>query len=58
MLLTAFPCGARPSTSSLNVVDGAPVANAAAVALSGDGKLCLYSSVTAHLIIDVNGWWN
>ena len=27
------------------------------VRLSAGGSLCVYSSVSAHAIIDINGWW-
>ena len=55
--VTAYPCGNPPPTSNLNFRAGTPVANGAMVALSASGKLCVYSSMAAHVIIDVNGWW-
>ena len=56
--LTAFPCGARPNTSSVNIAPGvAAAASATMVKLSGDGDLCLYSRAAVHVIVDINGVW-
>ncbi len=55
--VTAYPCGSQPPTSNLNFGYGQSVANGAMVALSAGGSLCVYSSVSSHVIIDVNGWW-
>jgi hypothetical protein len=51
--LTVWPCGnARPTASNLNPVAGATVANGATVGLTG-GVLCLYSSTTTQVIVDL-----
>jgi hypothetical protein len=56
--LTAFPCGARPNTSSVNIAPGvAAAASATMVKLTGDGDLCLYSRASVHVIVDINGVW-
>jgi hypothetical protein len=56
--LTAFPCGARPNTSSVNIAPGVTAAaSATMVKLSGDGDLCLYSRASVHVIVDINGVW-
>jgi hypothetical protein len=55
--LTAFPCGSQPPTSNVNYRAGQAVANGAMVALSAGGMLCVYSAVSTHVILDVNGWW-
>jgi hypothetical protein len=55
--ITAYPCGSQPPTSNLNFSYGQAVANGGMVALSATGALCVYSSVSDHVIIDVNGWW-
>ncbi len=56
--LTAFPCGARPNTSNVNLVASQFVsANGAMVKLSADGDLCLYSKNAVHVIVDINGIW-
>ena len=53
--VTVYPCGSMPSTSSLNFVRSQTVPNAVIAPLSASGEVCLYSSVAAHLIADING---
>ena len=53
----AFPCGSQPPTSNVNFRHRQTVANGSMVALSASGQLCLYSFVSTHLLLDVNGWW-
>ncbi len=55
--LTAWPCGAMPTASNVNYEVGAAIANAAELPLSANGAICIYSSGSAQVIIDVNGWW-
>jgi hypothetical protein len=55
--VTAWDCGARPETSALNPVAGAPTANSALVPVTATGRSCLYHSIGGHLIVDLNGWW-
>ncbi|MGE0878388.1 MAG: NlpC/P60 family protein [Acidimicrobiia bacterium] len=52
--LTVYPCDqARPTTSNLNYAKGQTVANTALV--NGLGSLvCVYSSATAHVVVDLN----
>ncbi|MEQ1702666.1 MAG: hypothetical protein ABMA25_21355, partial [Ilumatobacteraceae bacterium] len=57
--VSVFPCSANntaPSTSSLNFPAGTAVANAVTTALGVDGKVCLYTSATVNLIVDVTGY--
>ncbi len=56
--VTVYPCGDRPLTSSLNYVAGEITPNAVIAPVSPDGEVCFYSSVDAHLIADVNGWFS
>jgi Cysteine-rich secretory protein family len=56
--VTAWPCGALPSTSNVNYEVTAAVANAAELPLSSSGAICIYSSASAQVIIDINGWWS
>jgi hypothetical protein len=56
--VTAFPCGALPTASNVNYEVAVPVANAAELPLSADGAICIYSSTSAQVIVDVNGWWS
>jgi subtilisin family serine protease len=55
--VTVYPCGERPLASSLNYVTAEIAPNAVIVPVSSDGDICLYSSVDAHLLADVNGWF-
>jgi hypothetical protein len=56
--LTAFPCGALPWVSNLNIGPGQlAVANGAMVELSPQGDLCVYAKNPVHVIVDVNGVW-
>lgn len=56
--VTAYPCDAdeRPITSNLNYVGGRAASAAAIAKIDGDGRVCLFTSSTAHLIVDVNGF--
>ena len=56
--VTAFPCGEVPTASNVNYEFSTAVANAAELPLSATGAICIYSSNSAHVIIDVNGWWS
>ncbi|MEY2583367.1 MAG: hypothetical protein QOE09_3216 [Ilumatobacteraceae bacterium] len=56
--VTAFPCGDVPTASNVNYEISSPVANAAELPLSSTGAICIYSSSSAQVIIDVNGWWS
>jgi hypothetical protein len=56
--VTAWPCGDLPTASNVNYEVSAPVANAAELPLSSAGAICIYSSSSAQVIIDVNGWWS
>lgn len=54
--LQAWPCDRPPPpTSVLNFDGGPPVANAAALALSAGGEVCIRASTETHLVIDVSG---
>ena len=55
--ITAWPCGSRPTTANVNYEAAAAISNGAQVPLSAGGQLCIYTMSSAHVIIDVNGWW-
>ena len=56
--VTVFPCGQpRPIASNLNFAAGQTIPNAVIAELGDDGRVCLYSLVTTHLIIDVNAYY-
>ena len=56
--LTAWPCGDRPATSTVNFTAGLPIANGAQMPLSASGQICVFVSNSAHVIVDINGWWS
>jgi subtilisin family serine protease len=54
---TVYPCGTSlPNASNLNFVAGRTIANAVITMVGSGGGVCLYTSVAAHFIIDVNGY--
>ena len=54
--LTAYPCGERPDTSTVNIFPSqGAAANGAMVKLSSKGELCVYTLNSTHIIVDVNG---
>ncbi len=56
--ITAYPCGPVPATSNLNMTPWRPVvANAALVALSEAGGLCIVASTATDVVVDINGVW-
>ena len=56
--VTVYPCGTRPDASNLNFVQGQTVPNAVIAPVSAQGKVCFYVYGKAHLIADVNGYFN
>jgi hypothetical protein len=55
--VTSWDCSARPETSALNPVVGAPTANGALVEITTTGRSCLYHSSGGDLVVDLAGWW-
>lgn len=56
--LTVYPCGTdRPGTSSVNYKAGQTVANAVVVGVGGDGRVCVYTSAEAHIVVDAAGFF-
>jgi hypothetical protein len=54
---TVYPCGSpRPTTSNINFRAGQTVANTVLATLGSGGKLCIYTSAEADIIVDVNGY--
>ncbi|MEO5842659.1 MAG: hypothetical protein ABIQ73_12735, partial [Acidimicrobiales bacterium] len=54
--VTVFPCGGLlPLASNVNFRADQTVANAVTVAVGAAGKVCVYTSTSTHLIVDVNG---
>ena len=55
--VTVYPCDVPrdPNTSNLNYVAGQTVPNAVFVKLSNDGTVCVFTSNSVQLVVDVNG---
>jgi Arylsulfotransferase (ASST) len=54
--VVAYPCGQSvPATSTVNMIASSTRANQTLVALDSVGRLCLWSNVPTHLIVDVVG---
>ena len=57
--IIAWPCSeARPTATSLNYATGPATSNATVVALDESGKVCLWTSTTTDLVVDINGSFN
>ena len=54
---TIYPCGTRPDASNINFASGQTVANSVAVPLSASGTVCIYVFGTAHVLLDVAGYY-
>lgn len=56
--VTVYPCGvSRPLASNLNFVAGDIVANNVIAPIGADGNVCLFSSGTTDMIVDIAGWF-
>ncbi len=56
--VTVFACGVEPpSASNLNFAPRQTVPNAVVASIGESGQVCVYSSTTTHLIVDVAGWF-
>lgn len=54
--LTAFPCTSHPPlVSNANYVRDQIVAAAAIVPVGADGRICVFDSQSAHVVVDVGG---
>ena len=54
--LTAFPCTSQPPlVSNANYVRDQIVAAAAIVPVGADGRICVFDSESAHVVVDVGG---
>ncbi len=53
--VTVFPCGSQmPAASNLNYVAGQTIPNLVIAKVGAGGKVCLFTSATTHLVVDVN----
>ncbi len=53
--LKTLPCGTSSETSNVNYVGTSPTPNLAVVTPDSDGQICITSSASTHLIIDLFG---
>jgi hypothetical protein len=56
--VTVYPCGqSRPNASNLNFVAGDIVPNSVLAKLGAAGKICLFTSASTDLLVDVSGYF-
>lgn len=57
--LTVYPCGTeRPWSSALDYRAGETVSNHVTATPNADGKICIYTMSTTHLVVDIEGiYW-
>jgi hypothetical protein len=56
--VTVYPCDKpRPTASNINYMAGQTVGNLVTAKLSTDGRLCLFSLQTTHLVGDIAAWY-
>jgi hypothetical protein len=54
--VTVFHCGNPTERVDLNYAAGQTIPNAVIAKVSSDGKVCIYTSATVHLLVDVNDY--
>lgn len=52
---TIFPCGDRPPTSTINFGAGDTIATTALVQVDAQDKVCVETSIAAHVVVDLEG---
>ncbi len=56
--VTVWPCGsAPPNASNVNYETNATVANSVIARIGADGSVCLYTSASTNLLVDLNGYY-
>ena len=56
--VTVFPCGAeQPNSSNLNFAAGDSIPNSVIAGVGTAGSVCLFSSVSTQLLVDVSGYF-
>jgi len=54
--ITVFPCGSpQPNSSNLNYIAGTTIANLVMTKIGSGGKVCIFTSAAANVIVDVSG---
>jgi hypothetical protein len=52
--VTVYPCGTKPTTSTLNFISSQTVPNSLIAPVSGAGKVCIYVYGKADILVDVS----
>ncbi|MDJ0771268.1 MAG: CAP domain-containing protein [Ilumatobacter sp.] len=56
--VTVYPCGSsKPAASTLNYGAGATIANGMTARVGDNGEICIFTSASTHLVVDVNGFF-
>src|SRR5437667_68228 len=56
--VTVWPCGKpQPLASNVNFAPGQTIANMSVAALGAGGRVCFYSPVATHLVVDAAGYF-
>ena len=56
--VTVWPCGTpRPNASNLNLANGDTRPNLVVAKVGDGGRICLFTSSAAHLVVDFQGWF-
>lgn len=56
--ITVYPCGVnRPLASNLNFSAGIIIANNVTAPIGSDGSICLFSSKSTDVVVDIAGWF-
>ncbi len=57
--LTVFPCGSpQPGTSNVNYTTSGATPNQVTVGVGSSSSVCVFSSASTHVILDVAGSWS
>lgn len=57
--VTLWPCGTdMPLAANVNFASGAVVSNGVVAPVGADGSVCLHSSATADIVVDLNGFFD
>jgi hypothetical protein len=57
--VTVFPTGSpKPTASNINYEPGQPTANLVVAPVTANGRVSIYMSSKAHLLVDVQGWFS
>lgn len=56
--LTVYPCGTTvPTAAQVNYIAGTDVSTAVVAKVGSNGKVCMFNSFAADLVVDVNGFF-